>query len=75
MSTPFRMPLCFLSILWHCDPKKETDCGFFIDPSADFVFVDPVQPPDLIFELSDIDSLRYMYHGYYIYCNNSQILL
>lgn len=56
------MPLRFWSILWHRDPKKETDRGFFIDPSAYFVFVDPVQLPNLIFDPFDIDSLPYMYH-------------
>jgi hypothetical protein len=60
---PFRVRLRCCSISWHSDPKKETDCGFFIDPSADFVFVDPVQLPNLIFEMFDIDSPSYRYYN------------
>ena len=52
--TPFRVPLRSLSIL--CDPKKETDRCFFIDPSADFDFVGPAQRPDLAFDLFGIHN-------------------
>jgi hypothetical protein len=51
-----------LSILWHCDPKKETDRCFFIDPSADFGFADRVQSPDLVLDPFDIDGHAYIYH-------------
>lgn len=56
-----RYVLRFCSICWHSDPGKEINCRFVIDPSVDFGFVNPVQLPNLIFDLFDIDS-----HSYYI---------
>jgi hypothetical protein len=63
--TPFRVPLRSLSIL--CDPKKETDRCFFIDPFADFGFAGRVQSPDLVLDPFDIDGHPYIYHTYDYY--------
>jgi hypothetical protein len=73
--TPFRVPLRSLSILWHCDPKKETDRCFFIDPFVDFGFFGPAQLPDLVFNLLGIHgSLSCNYFIYIPWRRNSPIL-
>jgi hypothetical protein len=48
--------LTFCSISWHSDPGKEICRRFFIDPSVDFGFVDPIQVPDLLFDLFGIHN-------------------
>jgi hypothetical protein len=55
-------PSALLFVFSHSDPGKKIGRRFFIDPSEDFDFVDPIQLPDLVFDLFGIhdvlDGLR-----------------
>ena len=55
---PFRaIPLHFFSFFPHPDSRKQVNCRFVIDPSADFGSVGSIQFPDLVFDLFDIRGL------------------